>query len=309
MQAAKDGLSLWINNIFPSLFPFFIAVELLNHTHIPHYLGKLFKKIMKPLFNVPGIGAYAFFMGVVSGYPVGAKIVTNLRNQNLCTKEEGERMLTFTNNSGPLFIIASVGISMFHDTSIGILLLVTHLLACLTVAFLFRFWKYNERTPREDKINSSHEIHLENLGLVLSQSISSAIRSVVMIGGFIVFFSVLLSILTQLKFFELTVTLFTPLITNKAFISPVLSGLLELTSGLNLVSLVPSIKLGMNVIIAAFLLGFGGISILLQVWSITSTSDLSIKPYLYGKLLQGTLASVYTFLIISNISYFRYLLL
>lgn len=99
-----------------------------------------------------------------------------------------------------------------------------------------------------------------------------------------------------------------PLGIKTQFITSILSGIIELTSGLNLVSLVPSSKLGINVIICAFLLGFGGISILLQVWSISSKSDVSIKPYIIGKLLQGVFASIYTFLIISNVSYFKYLL-
>ena len=185
--AVKNGLSLWINNIVPSLFPFFIAVELLNHTNIPKIIGTCFQKIMKPLFNVPGIGAYALFMGVISGYPVGAKIVTDFRNNSICTKEEGERLLTFTNNSGPLFIIGSVGIAMFKDTSIGILLLITHLLACLTVAFIFRFWKSNKRTSTSSHINIDNTVRLDNLGLVLSQSILNAINSVVMIRWFYCF--------------------------------------------------------------------------------------------------------------------------
>lgn len=63
---------------------------------------------MKPLFNVPGEGAFPLIMGIISGYPVGAKIVTNFRKENICTKEEAERLLTFTNNSGPLFIIGTV---------------------------------------------------------------------------------------------------------------------------------------------------------------------------------------------------------
>lgn len=100
--AVKNGLSLWVNNIIPSLFPFFIAVELLNYTNIPQIIGNCFQGVMRPLFNVPGVGAYALLMGVISGYPVGAKIVTDLRNHHLCTKAEGERLLTFTNNSRSL---------------------------------------------------------------------------------------------------------------------------------------------------------------------------------------------------------------
>lgn len=106
--AAKTGLKLWANNVVPSLFPFFIATNLLSHTDVINHISKHCNKIMKPLFNVPGESAYAFIIGLISGYPVGAKIVTDLRNNNLCTKDEAERMLCFTNNSGPLFIIGTV---------------------------------------------------------------------------------------------------------------------------------------------------------------------------------------------------------
>ena len=64
LQAAKNGLLLWAKNVVPSLFPFFIATELLNYTNLPYYLGKLTNKFMRPLFNVPGEGSYAFIMGV-----------------------------------------------------------------------------------------------------------------------------------------------------------------------------------------------------------------------------------------------------
>lgn len=108
LTASKSGFKLWANNVVPSLFPFFIAVNLLSHTNVIKHISKYCNKIMRPLFNVPGESAYAFIIGLISGYPVGAKIVTDLRNNNLCTKDEGERMLCFTNNSGPLFIIGTV---------------------------------------------------------------------------------------------------------------------------------------------------------------------------------------------------------
>ena len=108
LYAAKTGLKLWGNNVVPSLFPFFIATNLLSHTNVINLISQKCNCVMRPLFNVPGESAYAFILGLISGYPVGAKIVTDLRNRNLCTKDEGERMLCFTNNSGPLFIIGTV---------------------------------------------------------------------------------------------------------------------------------------------------------------------------------------------------------
>lgn len=108
LTAAKNGLKLWASSVVPSLFPFFIATELLGNTNIIPLLGRFLKKIMKPVFNVPGEGAFPLIMGVISGYPTGAKIVSNFRKNGTCTKSEAERLLAFTNNSGPLFIIGTV---------------------------------------------------------------------------------------------------------------------------------------------------------------------------------------------------------
>lgn len=133
LVAAKSGLSLWANSVLPSLLPFFIATELLGYTNVVHILGMFLNKLMRPIFNVPGEGAFALIMGIISGYPVGAKIVANLKEQKLCNDIEAERLLAFTNNSGPLFIVGTVGIGLFYSYSIGLLLLLTHILSCLTV--------------------------------------------------------------------------------------------------------------------------------------------------------------------------------
>ena len=310
IQAVKNALNIWVNNVIPSLFPFFIATELLNHTNIPRIIGNMFNKIMRPLFNVPGIGAYALFMGIISGYPVGAKIVTNFRNENLCTKEEAERLLTFTNNSGPLFILGTVGIALFYDSSIGLLLLFTHILACVSVGIVFRFWKKNIKEKRNTDTLSTN-VTFNSLGELLSKSILSAINSVVLIGGFIVLFGILFSILQKTHILSFLKIPLIPILNlfniNTNFIIPILTGILELTNGVTSISTIASKNLGINIIACAFLLGFGGISIMLQVLSITSKSDISIKPYILGKILHGTFAAFYTFLIINNFSYFIYL--
>ena len=107
--------------------------------------------------------------------------------------------------------------------------------------------------------------------------------------------------------FGILANLFSPIFNlvnvDTRFIIPILSGFIELTSGINLISLLHTPKLGISIIIIAFLLGFAGISILLQVWSIASKTDISIKPYFLGKLLQGIFAAFYTFIIISNFDF------
>ena len=308
LPAVKSGLSLWANSVVPSLFPFFVATELLMHTNIISLLGNTLNGYMKPLFNIRGEGAFAFIMGIISGYPMGAKIASNFRENNICSKEECERLLSFTNNSGPLFIIGTVGILMFKNTTIGLLLFVTHLLACLTVGFIFRFWKKDKNTF----LNQPHTSHsnpiqktasFSNLGEILADSITSSISTILLIGGFVILFSSIISIFKASGLLDSLTVLLNPvfqfLTIDISFIQALLTGILEITNGINALSCIVCKKISFNIVFTAFLLGFGGISVLLQVWSITSKTDLSIKPYVYGKLLHGLLAAFYTYLLIS----------
>lgn len=313
LQATKAGLLLWANSVVPALLPFFIATEILSHTNIVSNIGKLFNRYMRPIFNVPGFGAYAFIMGIISGYPVGAKIVTKFRNDGLCTKAEAERLLAFTNNSGPLFIIGTVGISMFGNTEIGLLLFMTHFISCIFVGFIFRFWKYHDNekiNSFKETTSSNHNVHFSDLGETLATSIMNSVHTIVMIGGFVILFSVIISILNNCHFFELITLLLTPLFhtlkISPDFIKSILSGIIELTNGLSIVSNITTKHIGTNIVISAFLLGFGGISVLLQVLSITSKSDISIKAYFYGKLLQGTIAAILTYALIHIFPIFNF---
>ena len=281
LSAAKKGLSLWANSVVPSLLPFFIATELLGYTNIIPMLGKLLNKFMRPLFNVPGEGAFPFIMGIISGYPVGAKIVSDFKKQGLCTNIEAERLIAFTNNSGPLFIVGTVGIGLFKDTKTGILLLITHILACITVGILFRWWKSgrNKRSClfSETSCKSPSRISLSNLGEVLANSIMNSISTIFLIGGFVNLISPLSNVFG---------------ISDK-YLKGIITGLIELTNGVCDIALIANKNISSNIIICAFLLGFGGISVALQVLSITSKNNISIKPYLIGKFLQGTFAAIY----------------
>lgn len=305
---------MWADSVLPALLPFFIATELLSYTNIIASLGKFLNRFMRPLFNVPGEGAFAFIMGIISGYPVGAKIVTKFREDNICTKEEGERLLAFTNNSGPLFIVGTVGISLIGDTKIGILLLCTHIFACITVGLIFRFWKCNgksgSRNSFVEKTNTSvKNVSFSNLGEVLTISIMNSINTIVMIGGFVVLFSVIVSILQNSNVLELTAIFIQPIFNffniPHDFCVGFLTGIIELTNGIKDITSITTRNFSIVIVLCAFLLGFGGISVLLQVFSIVSKSDISIKPYIFGKILHGTFAAIYTYLLLNWIPFFN----
>ena len=263
----------------------------------------------------PGEGAFALIMGIICGYPTGAKIVANLYTRNIITLEEAERLLSFTNNSGPLFIVASVGIGMFCDTRTGILLLLTHILASLCVGFCFRFWKnkpneYISRFSNTNKYNLSPKIE-ENLstGELFSNAVSNSIHTILMIGGFIVIFSVLSSILEKSHIFDIIYIFVKPIFSlfgiNEKFIYGIINGILEVTNGSKIISSVRVQLISMNITICSFLLGFGGMCVLLQVFSVISKTGLSIKPYFIGKIMHGVFSAIFTWFCLKYIPYFN----
>ena len=221
LTATKSGLELWATSVLPSLLPFFIAVELLKYTDIIKILGKLFNPIMRPIFNVPGAASFALIMGIISGYPTGAKIVSDFKKEGICSDIECERLIAFTNNSGPLFIISTVGISFLGDTRTGILLFITHILACLSVGFLFRWWKSGKKSNYSNNSNSlsqpeknNKKANLNNLGEILATSIMNSINTIIMIGGFVTIFSVIFSILKESQILNTFSILFEPFFKN-----------------------------------------------------------------------------------------------
>ena len=140
IAAAQNGLTLCINVIIPSLFPFFVLSTLIVQLGIARYFGRILEPVMRPLFNVGGACSTAFVLGFIGGYPVGAKTVIALYENGSCTKAEAERLLSFCNNSGPAFIFGVVGAGVFSSSTVGLLLYLTHSLASICVGLIFRNW-------------------------------------------------------------------------------------------------------------------------------------------------------------------------
>ncbi len=204
---------------------------------------------------------------------------------------------------------------MFSNSNIGLLLFITHFLSAIVVGIILglisRFSHNVSKaniTSVTSQVSSNEICTFNNLGAILANAILESSKTIIMIGGFVVIFSVILSILENSKILEVfSYPLYVPLKflhINTSFAKPLISGIIELTNGVSLVSSIANKSLSCNIILCAFLLGFGGISVLLQVLSITSKSDLSIKKYIFGKILQGIIAAFFTYVLISLIPIF-----
>lgn len=285
MEGAKTGLTLCFNVIIPSLFPFFVLSSLLVELGLAAYLGRALEPVMRPLFRVNGACATAVALGFVGGYPVGACTALSLYEKGLCSKTEAERLLAFCNNSGPAFILGVVGAGVFASSRVGLLLYLVHALASLLVGLLFRFYGREEGSARRGGT------HVESVRFTsaFTGSVTRSFQSTLSICAFVVFFSVVITLLSRFGILAALAhglsALCAPFGLTEAWASRLLTGLLEISSGVW--SLSGSGTLAGRVSMAAFILGWAGISVHCQVLSFLSDSGLSVRTYLLGKLLHG----------------------
>lgn len=309
VNAARDGLSLWAGAVVPALLPFFIGAEIMNSTGFARIFGILLEPVMRPLFKVPGSASFALVMGVSSGYPVGAKITSDLRSERLLSRIEAERLLAFTNNSGPLFIVGAIGTGMCSSPKTGVFLLACHLLACITIGLLYRFYGNSENRSTErlgisgrlkafkNNISERYPPGRPSLGTILGEAVKNSVSLIFTIGGFIVLFSVIIRILDATGVIRhlagMLSVLLSPLGMDAKTMEGILSGLLEITTGSEILcraKVTPYLKLPA----LSFIIGWAGLSVHLQVTSIISRTDVRVLPYLLAKFLQGIIAALYT---------------
>ncbi|WP_010171860.1 sporulation integral membrane protein YlbJ [Bacillus coahuilensis] len=310
LQASSRGLKMWWEIVFPSLLPFFIIAEILIGFGVVRFIGVLLEPIMRPLFNVPGNGGFVWAMGMASGFPAGAKLSARLRAEGELTQVEAERLASFTNCSNPLFICGAVAVGFFHDAKLGILLAVSHYGANMLVGICMRYYKRSSestvkirmKTPSlKIAMQTMHQTRLENnkpLGALLGNAVQSSIQTLLMIGGFIILFSVVNQLLFLVSFTDFFSRLLTyilvPLQFSTQLSQPFISGMFEITLGSELLSNVTDSSLLHKAILTSFILGFGGFSVQAQVASILAQTDIRFRPFFFARILQGLFASVLT---------------
>lgn len=291
IAGAKDGLALCFNVIVPSLFPFFVLSSLVVDLGLAAYLGRALEGLMRPLFRVSGSCAAAVALGFIGGYPVGARTALQLYQQGLCSKTEAERLLSFCNNSGPAFILGVVGAGVFGDSRVGLLLYLTHALASLVVGLLFRFYGGSERSrsPRPQP----KPIQAVTIPAAFTGAVTRSLQSTLNICAFVVFFAVVLQLMSACGVFTLLANLLSLAGFQPEWARRLVAGLLELSSGVS--SLQGSTQLAGRVSMAAFMLGWAGLSVHCQVLSFLVDSGLSARTYLLGKLCHGVIAAALTY--------------
>ena len=265
----KDGLSLCFEAIIGSVFPFMIITDVISELNSFDRMEKA-KKAFEKIFRINAQAMPAFVLGILCGFPVGAKMAVNLLRKGVITKEECERLMGFSCNMGPAFIISGVGVALCKSAKAGIILYASATLSSIISGALIAIGKSPSKSPSQ-KTKSVFS---------LTDSIKSATVSTLTICGFIVFFSgvcgVLRTVINNDFFYSLSISFFE--------VSNATKGI----SALNFISEIQKLSL------ISFAVSFSGLSIFMQAKSFASEDKISMKPYLKTKLIQGLTSMILT---------------
>lgn len=270
-QGVRDGISLCLTSVIPALFPFFVAAQLLTSLGAAEVLGRTAGPLFRRLFGIDGAGAAAFLLGLLGGYPVGAKAAGSLVRQGLLSPEDGARLLTFCNNAGPAFILGIVGNGVFHSSRAGVWLYLLHAASATAVGLLLcrAGGAKSPAVPRTAPAVLTKKPPA-SLAAAFIEAVQSGVHAMAGVCGFVIFFLVLLRLAEG----------------TLGSLPPLAAGLLELTNGI--LRLTPDRR---GFITAAGLLGWGGLSVHGQTAAVLSGSGVSLRRYLPAKALQGALSA------------------
>ena len=260
------GMKFAVFTVLPTSYPFMIIGDLYVSVGAPEKIWPL-KRIMTRLLGVSEMGLSTFICGTVAGFPLGAKIASELYTGGYITQKEAEKLAAISNNPSIPFITAAVGEKVYGNAKIGLFLLIVIYISTLISANLWNTrHKHSLTNEKAPKIHFSFTSSVRN----------AALASINIIAFVTVFFAITAIISLFIK--------------NPVILS-LISALLEVTTAVNYASLLP-FPLAVKLVITAFALGFGGLSVMMQSGIFTKSAGLSLKTYFFIKLTEGVISAL-----------------
>ena len=294
ITAALEGCKLWYSAILPTTFPFLIICNLL----ISYDGISLYSKFLGPLICKPlGLSqncSFPIVASVLCGYPLGAKYCVNLYSMGYIEKDEYQRLLNIASNVGPLFLIGSVGTAILGNVSFGYILLVGNYISAIIIGLITK----KKRTNLISSSLRSHKSEKINFGLAIKNSVENAINTIFSIGGFIVIFSVIISLVKNNHYVPIIFNQLEHILyLSSGTLYGLFLGSIEITNGCNILSILQlslPIKLG----IISFLCSFSGLAIIAQVSSFVSETNINFGKYIFFKIVQGIFSFIITYILV-----------
>ena len=278
INGAAQGINICLNSVIPSLFPFFVASKMFIMSGGAAFFGKKAGGFMR-IFGLGKKCAAPFVLGLISGYPVGAKAACDLYKANEISKDEAQGILSFCNNCGPCFLIGTVGAKMIGNVKTGYILYIIHIISAVSVGLLFKHTvKNNTRTARSYKTECKKVSRSKS---IFTDAVEESVKTMLNVCGYIVFFSVVTSLLKCVC---------------KSFTA---SGFFEITTAISDLCALGNCSVKIKIVIISYLCGWAGLCVNMQTKKFIDGADLSFKKYLFSKLCHSAFGFFYSFLYVT----------
>ncbi|MBQ4629566.1 MAG: hypothetical protein IJB70_01060 [Clostridia bacterium] len=266
------SLKLWTEILIPSLFPYLVLSQYISSSGFLT-LCKPLNKIICKIFNISTPGAGVYLCSLLCGYPSGAVCTANLFNQGLCTKSEAERLICFTNNPGPMFLISAVGGCMLGSVKDGVALYIIQVISAMLIGICLR-----NKTDKKYETKDNEK----NAVKTLNECCTNAISTLFIICAQVVTWSLAAKIISVL-----ILSLFD---TSNVFIVECSAfSFFELSSAMSMLSALEKSSLSFALICACC--SWGGVSVIMQIKSCLP-KNVSVKRLIIFKIIQSGMSFI-----------------
>lgn len=287
LEGVMFGFDIWKNNLFPSIFPFLVFSNIFINYGVSDCISEITKPILSNILNINEKCNYIIILSLLSGFPSSSKYIYDSYKENEISEEDARYLLYFCFFSNPLFIIGTIGILLLGNKKLGLLILISHYLANFILAFLIR-----NKEKRKSKVNIRNAFSKMKLkiskskkfGEVLKISVINAINTLLLLLGIITIFLIIVNI-------------FSSLINLNDLDKGLISGILEMTSGIRQISSL-NINLRLKLAIITGFLSFGGISIHMQILAILEDFNLKYSKFLIYRLITVLISVILIYILI-----------
>lgn len=273
MDGVRRGLSLCLQTLIPALFPFLVLSELFVACGAGDVLGRFLGRPIAALFGLSQGGACAVLLGALCGQPVATTTACSLFERGEIEQTELERISLFANNPSSAFLTAAVGTALFGNASAGMALFSITLFSSAAVGVILHVFCGKVGTFQKKCPNGARKVLCAT---DVTGSIKRAFFTLLQVCAFLLFFC------------ALSACLGTPLTEIAPIWRVLLCGILEITGGISAAATTLSPVLAFRM--TAFFSSFAGLSVCLQILSVTDGKGVRISHYLVAKLAQGGIA-------------------
>ena len=268
IESGITSINIFKTRLFPSIFPFFVLASLLLNLGLADKISRKINFIIKRVFHIEGISSFIVVISIISGFPSGSKYISDCYKKGLINKRTANYLLTFTHFGNPLFILGTCGI-VLNDITIAYKILIINIVANIILGIILR--------PKEI-ISSNYT--LKNEKLTFMEALPNAINDAI---------KLLLFMLGSITFFMFFSKLLTSLLNLNDFYTVIITGILDLTSGVSMVNTLNISSYLQGLIVLSFIT-FGSLSVHLQVINNIKEQDLSYKYFFIGRIIETSLA-------------------